>query len=483
MVMATALTQHARPLAAGLLAVVGLLAAGPGPARAQSTWQYSPYRIRVWLAFDGSPELTAPLAETIATTIADRAQTVAQATWDVRTELCPLPLRTDAAIRTKDVTVEQMLQVADQRLRIDDKLVLLSVRAFPSGYRVAARELDCHTRTWQPLVQHETVQSGRIAELAFSAVTDAFRPLLRIDNVKGREVALRVRAGGLIVDPAGPASIVESDILLPVLRRTDRLGEPLKDGILVAPWTFLTVQQHEGSSLLAQAHSGQYSVLGIRASSRVQKFALVARAPGESSDLRLVTRGDNPQPLSGYEIHSKDPRTDETTPVGATDWRGMLTVQRGDKPLQILYVRNGGLLLARLPMVPGLEPVLTAEIRNDDRRLEAEGFIKGLQGTIMDLVARRQLYITRFRRHVQAKEFDRAKALLEEFGTLRTRSDLARELLQQRPRFASTDLRDRLEQAKIDKMFTDTQQLLTRFLDPGTAAELAAELEQARQPG
>jgi hypothetical protein len=161
----------------------------------------------------------------------------------------------------------------------------------------------------------------------------------------------------------------------------------------------------------------------------------------------------------------------------------MLTVQRGDKPLQVLYVRNGGLLLARLPIVPGLEPVLTAEIRNDDRRLEAEGFIKGLQGTIMDLVARRQLYITRFRRHVQAKEFDRAKALLEEFGTLRTRSDLARELLQQRPRFASTDLRDRLEQAKIDKMFTDTQQLLTRFLDPGTAAELAAELEQARQPG
>jgi hypothetical protein len=489
MVTATALTKHARPLAAGLLAVVGLLVAGPwtgcgsGQACAQATWQYSPYRIRVWLAFDGSPELTGQFAELIATTIADRALTVAGATWDVRTELCPLPLRTDAAIRPQDVTVEQVVEVAGHRLRIDDKLVLLSVRASPSGYRIAARELDCHTRTWQPLVQHETVQSGRIAESAFSAVTDAFTPLLRIESVKSREVALRIRAGGLIIDPSGPASVNESDILLPVLRRNDRLGEPLKDGILVAPWTFLTVQQHEGHSLLAQAHSGQYSVLGMRASSRVQKFALVAKPLGESSDLRLTTRGDKPQPLSGYEIHSKDPRTDETVPVGATDWRGMLTVHRGDKPLQILYVRNGGQLLARLPMVPGLEPVLTAEIRDDDRRLEAEGFIKGLQGTIMDLVARRQLYISRFRRLLQAKEFDQAKTLLEEFGTLRTRSDLARELLQQRPRFASSDLRDRQEQAKIDKMFTDTQQLLTRFLDPGTGAELAAELEQARRPG
>jgi hypothetical protein len=492
---ATARMKHARPLVVRLMVVVGLWAAGawmghgPSLAQAQSTWLYSPYRIRVWLAMDGSPELTGQLADRIAATIADRSQTVAQAAWDIRTVPCPAPLHWDVAVRPQDVTVQQMVQVADRRLRIDDKLVLLSVRAEPGGFQIVARELDCHTRTWQPMVQRHTVQCGRIPDEAFTAVLEAFTPLMQIETTRGREVSLRIRAGGLIMDPIdpmdppNPAAVQETDILLPVLRRNDRLGEPLQDGILPAPWTFLTIQQHEGYSLRAQAHSGQYSVLGMRASARVQKFALVASAWGDTTDLRLLSRTDPPRPLSGYEIYSKNPLTDETVLLGATDWRGILRVQRGDNPLQVLYVRNGGQLLARLPMVPGLEPLLTAEIRDDDRRLEAEGFVKGLQTAVMDLVARRQLIIARFRRHLQAGEFDQARALLEEFGKLPTRSDLARELLQQRPRFASSELRDRQEQSRIDKMFTDTQQLLTRFLEPGTAADLASELERARQSG
>jgi hypothetical protein len=480
------LTKHARPLMIILLAWVGWFTAGPwtqaGPsaAQAQTNWLYSPYRIRVWLAMDGSPELTERLADRIAATMTDRSLTVAKAAWDVRTVPCPRPLRWDVVTRPQDVTVDQVVQVAGPRMRIDDKLVLLSVRAQPSGYRVTARELDTHTRTWQPMIQRETHQLQRIPETAFAAVVDAFTPLMQIENVRGREVSLRIRAGGLIMQADNPSALRSTDVLLPVLRRNDRLGEPLLDGILPAPWTFLTIQELEGYSLVAQAHSGQYSILGVRASARVQRYALVARPLQQETDLRLISRSEPQIPLAGYEVYSKDPLTDETVLLGSTDWRGILQVRRGERPLQVLYVRNGGQLLARLPMVPGLEPMLTAEIRNDDRRLEAEGFVKGLQSTIMDLVARRQLTITRFRRHLEAKEFDQARALLEEFGKLPSRSDLARDLLQQRPRFASSQLRDRQEQARIDKMFTDTQQLLTRFLEPGTGAELASELERAR---
>ncbi len=480
------LTKHTRPLMVILLAVVGWFTtgpwtqAGPAAAQAQTNWLYSPYRIRVWLAMDGSPELTEPLADRIAATITDRSLTVAKAAWDIRTVACPRPLRWDAVMRPQEVTVDQVVQVAGPRMSIDDKLVLLSIRADSSGYRVTARELDTHTRTWQPMIQRETHQVGRIPETAFAAVVDAFTPLMQIENVRGREVSLRIRAGGLIMDADNPSAIRSTDILLPVLRRNDRLGQPLLDGILPAPWTFLTINQLEGYSLVAQAHSGQYSILGIRASARIQRYALVARPLEQETDLRLISRNEPQIPLAGYEIYSKDPLTDETVLLGSTDWRGILRVRRGERPLQVLYVRNGGQLLARLPMVPGLEPMLTAEIRNDDRRLEAEGFVKGMQGTIMDLVARRQLTITRFRRHLHAKEFDQARALLEEFGKLPTRSDLSRDLLQQRPRFASSELRDRQEQARIDKMFTDTQQLLTRFLEPGTGAELASELERAR---
>jgi hypothetical protein len=131
-------------------------------------------------------------------------------------------------------------------------------------------------------------------------------------------------------------------------------------------------------------------------------------------------------------------------------------------------------------MVPGLEPELTAQVSNDDQRLKAEGFVKGLQIKVMDLVARRELYIARFRRHLKRKQLDEAKALLEEFRNLETQSDLRRQLLQEEQRVTSPDRR---VQARIDQLFKDTRQLLSRFLDPGTANELAQELAKAQQGG
>jgi len=148
-------------------------------------------------------------------------------------------------------------------------------------------------------------------------------------------------------------------------------------------------------------------------------------------------------------------------------------------PLQILYVRNGGRLLARLPVVAGLEPLLTAAMTDDDPRLLAEGHVKGLQNRVMDLVARRELYTARFRRHLQKKEFDQARALLEEFRGLENRSDLTRQLDQTAQRIKSPDRR---VQAKIDQLFSDTRQLLMKFLDPRTTNVLAEELLQAQRP-
>ena len=46
-------------------------------------------------------------------------------------------------------------------------------------------------------------------------------------------------------------------------------------------------------------------------------------------------------------------------------------------------------MLARLPLVPGLEPRMTAELRGDDRRLDAEGFLVGIEQELFDLAGRR----------------------------------------------------------------------------------------------
>ncbi len=461
----------------GVCLACGLLL--PNRVAAQSTWEYSPYRVTVWLAAEDSPELPESLRVRLRETIQDRAVVAAGAAWDVRVRACPPALRHDVLTRIDALTAEDIARTDAARLPIDDKLIVLGVHAEPAGYRIQARELDCRTRTWQPLVEHRVSQPRRLADAAFQAVHEAFTPLVRIEQVRNRDVTVRLRAAGLILDETNPAHIPVEAILRPVIRRNDRMGEPVEGGVMFVPWTFLVVQQQDGNILACRAHSGMFSLLAVRASARLQKFALLSKPPGEQSTVRIVRRGDGAA-LPGYEIYRQNPQTEETTLLGTTDWRGKLEVQQEGLPLQVLYVRNGGRLLARLPIVPGLEPELTAEVRDDHRRLEAEGYVRGLQNLVMDLVARRELYISRFSRHVQAEDFDQARALLERFDALPTRSDLARDLVQQGQRFASSDLSDRREQAQIDQMFKETQQLLSRFLDPGTGRELAAELAEAR---
>lgn len=450
----------------------------PAVARAQANWEYSPYSVKIWVAFGHSAELTDELMEQIAETIYQRAYVVAGATWAVETSACPASLQSAVAADIETVTIDEVKAVGESILKADDKLFLVGVQAEMAGFVIRVRELDCHARVWRPVLTRRVVQPNRIPRETFAAVADAFSPIVRIEVPKGREAQVRIRAGGLIISDSSPAQIDDNDVLMPIIRRNDRVGEPMATlGIQVLPWTFMTITERNGAVLQCKVHSFMASALGGRSSSRTVKLALVVKPRGETTFLRLETRDESRLPLGGYEIRSKDPVTEETEVVGVTDWRGMLEVPKAGHPLRVLYVRNGGLLLARLPMVPGLEAESAAQVRNDDVRLEAEGFVKGLQSKVMELVARRHLYMARFRRHLKKNEIDEAAALLQKFRKLETRSDLLRQLRDEEQRTNSSNKR---VQAKIDKLFQDTSQLLEKFLDPGVARDLQAELDAAK---
>lgn len=450
----------------------------PAVAGAQVNWEYSPYSVKVWVAFGHSAESTERLMAQIAETISQRSYVVAGATWAVETVQCPAELQYAVATNPQSVTIDDVKAVGESVLKEDDKLFLVGIRAEMTSSVITVRELDCRSRVWRPVLSRRVVQPDRIPREAFAAVADAFSPLVRIEIPKGRTAQVRIRAGGLITSASSPSQIHDDDVLLPIIRRNDRLGEPEKVlGVQVVPWTFLTITGRQGAVLQCTIHSSMSSALGGRSSSRTVKLALAVKPRGQTTYLRLETRDESRLPLGGYEIRSKDPETEASGLVGQTDWRGMLEVPKAGHPLRILYVRNGGQLLARLPMVPGLETESTAQVRNDDLRLEAEGFVKGLQTRVMDLVARRHLYIARFRRHLKKNELDKADALLQEFRKLDTRSNLLRQLHEEEQRTKSPDKR---VQAKIDQLFNDTRQLLQKFLDPDSARDLQAELDAAQ---
>jgi hypothetical protein len=128
--------------------------------------------------------------------------------------------------------------------------------------------------------------------------------------------------------------------------------------------------------------------------------------------LTLRSQSEPKQPLAGYEVYAHPPDSTATVLLGRTDRQGRVTVPPGDGPLRVLLARHGAALLACLPMVPGLEPACTAEIPNDDRRLEAEGLASGLQYELIDLVTRREVLFARARARIKAGKFDEAEELI-----------------------------------------------------------------------
>jgi hypothetical protein len=453
-----------------------LLLAGTGWAA--PAWEYAPYRVQVWIALADSGELPDVSCQQIAQSLERQADVAAGSAWDLHAGPAPPELRGDIVVHLAGLQAATIQDAVPKLLKEHDKLLLVCVQAGMAEFVIQARELDCTTRFLSPVVRHTAASAAAIPEACFAAVCEAFVPLGRIESATSSEVRVRIRAGGLIQDEQNVAWIRDTDALQIFFRRDDRHGEPLPNGIQLAPWTYLTIGEREGQLLTCTVRSGVRVSLDTPAAARARKFALAVRPRHEATVLRVQSQGKTPLPLAGYEVSVRDPDSEKTEVIGPTDWRGEVRIPRTAQTLRMVYVRNAGQLLARLPMVPGLEREQTARVINDDPRLLAEGYVKGLQNRVMDLVATRQLYLARFRRLLEKQDFVQARRLLDEFRRMETRSDLTRQLDQQQQRLACPDRR---VQAKIDKLFNEARQTLGKFLDPYTANALAQDLAQAQQ--
>lgn len=298
----------------------------------------------------------------------------------------------------------------------------------------------------------------------------------------GHVLKLAIRRDGqdqpldVTLDGRSPLLIYPGDLLRPVIRKDDRFGEPGPFGVQAPPWTFIRVDKPGEWLLNGTVHSSMKLSFGGRASPRTRKLALRVQPHGTRTEVRIETNEKTPRALAGYEIFAKNPVTEEVQPLGQTDWRGRLSIAAGDTPLTVLYVKNGGRLIARLPVVPGLEPVAVSSLPDDTTRLLAEGHIQGLQNSIMDLVAQREVLANRIRKRISTGKIDDAQKLLDEFRQLPSQDIMLRRLDQ---RAFTTP--DRFAQSSIDKMVGEARSLVFKFIDPSLVDKLGSELEQAKR--
>jgi hypothetical protein len=518
-----------------------LLAVASLPAAAQEQiWHYSPYQMRVWVALAPAPELNAALEQQILRTLAERAEAVALAPWTLTAEPAPPAMRGAMLAGLEWMTVEQLSpppetneeqpssssvpstaalsagaaeasnaapplngvgEVAKDSpslpprpdftplLESNDKLTLIRVAPDRGGFLVEARELDCRTRQWSEVITRRAGHASLIALEAFRAVEEAFRPLARIEQVKGQSVTVRLRAGGLVETSESPAHFPEGMVLVPVVRLNDRHGLPRTNGIQVAPWAYIAAKETIGPGRLqCDLVAGVATPLGARSSSRIEKYGLAAPVRHEKTDLivraRPLSRTDTepPPPLAGYEVHERVPGAEELTFVARTDWRGQVEIGKTDHPLRVLYVKNGTRILSKFPVVPGLLPRVEVNVMNDDRRLEVEGFVSGLQSRILDLVVTREVLALRIRNRIGAGKMDEAETLMKEFRLLPKPEQMQAELNREEARQRLLPA-DNATKALINRLFTDTRDLITKHLQPTLEQSLEKELLAAKSGG
>jgi hypothetical protein len=442
-------------------------------AGADSVWEWTPYRVQVYLALGWAPELAGAPAKDLAADLAAQADALLGASWDLRVTDAPPALARRMLADLEAVAIEDLPQDS-----LDlDKVFLLVVQPQPTGYLVAARELDANARWFGTAVRITVSQPAGLRDGLFRAVGQAFAPLaeiLSVDDVKKRTV-LKLRAGAIgfrdkTYQPVGPGRI-----FVPIVRFDDHQGKPRQ--VALIPWTFCVVDSVQGAELQCALHTGLHSPMSVRRRGRMQQFALAVAPPQKPTRLVLRSRTDPQRVLVGYDLYEQLPDGKTMELVGRTDRQGVVTITPNGQGLRLLYVKHGGELLARLPLLPGLLAEADAAVPDDDLRLLAEGYLMGLRDDVIDAVAERAILIPRVRTLIQAGRLDEAQDLLRQLQTMDSADQFLRELSLKQKRLISDDP---AVQRRLDAMFSDVEKLIHEKLDRQTIEQLQAELVQAR---
>ncbi len=362
-----------------------------------------------------------------------------------------------------------------------DKIFVVHVDDQVVPHRVQAIEMDTLMHHFGPVAVEESTDRYGLIPAVGRALTRAFAPVVRIEDAGQRNAVGLLRAGGLILSEDSPGYVGLHDVLEPMVRKNDRNGRP----ILIGPidWAYLYVYELDEDKLKMDFHAGRPGGLQGRKNNRTFRMALKVRPFGEETLVRLHAKGNPDFPLIGYEIYQRELESKHMDFIGRTDWNGRIWVKRTDDPLRLFYVKNGGAVLARLPTVPGLTELEIADISGDDMRLQAEAYIRGVQNSIIDLVAIRELYKARIMLRLKKGEIKRAEELFATLKDRPTNEKLANEMGKKQDFFVKAIGRNPNQVRKVDEMFKTTRDLLQKHINPTLVNELEQEMIKARASG
>jgi hypothetical protein len=352
----------------------------------------------------------------------------------------------------------------------NDKLFIVHVESARLPWVISVVEIECLMRSFSSVHRVECNDPAFLAAAVGRAITEAFAPTVRIEDAGLKNAEGLVRGFGLITDEKSPGLVKVNDFFVPMIRKNDRNGDPIAIGPL--DWAYLQAKELNGARVKMDFHAGKSGSLQGRQNKRTFRTATRVRPIGDATVIRLHAQRDPDSPLVGYEFYERAIDSKEMTFVGRADWDGRIRIEKGNFPLRLLYVKNGGAVLAKLPVIPGQSELEVADLIGDDQRLRAEAYIRGTQKAIIDLVAIRQLFAARIRKRLEQGKAAEARGLLDLLRNEPTYEKIADDMGRKLVQFEG---RNPGEQARINQMFAQTREMLVKNIND----QLIRDLEVA----
>lgn len=514
-----------------------------GGAATEAVWTLTPYRVVLTLAAE-APKTDAPTAEDandaspssashavvvaeLLSRITTRAENVMGARWHL---LPPSTLPEPDAWRPAADGDSQAHSAShgDISTEIADKVISVSLARRAGCWRVSVQEYDASTRQTGPVIRRDVCQSAKLADAAWDGILEAFRPLGLVTGVdsQANRATVLLRGAQLPGESLGDLTGGAPPVFRPIVRIEGRDGRlrTTADGNVapprVIPWTFL-VQHRTGTNAPADQEtaadgrhlgivSGLRNPIAVRRRGRVKTLALMVRPSRKPTRLTVRARAEPHVPLPDQEVLLETPEGPPRL-VGLTDVEGRFVLAAGgpsserrdlagpsaasagetstdradvagesaDVPV-ILLIRSGSQMLARLPIVPGLEDELTAYVPDDRPRLRAEAFTVALGEQLIDTAMRRELLLRQADRHLAEGDMAAARKLLGELAALPDRDLFQRRIVARRAEFTSDDP---LVTRRIDQLLEDARQLVARHLAPGPIQQLRERIARTAGGG
>ncbi len=441
-------------------------------------WDFEPYHIQIIIAIDAPGGVAEQLTNELPRYVRRRVEASLVPLWSCDTRVAT------GLERAKVFTTITATEPPPPDLPASkDKLLLASIRAAPRGIELTVREYDRHVQRWSTALRRDSRQESYLPEQLFSLIWRTFSPLaqLELDPRDVRRVVLKPRGTSLPRGSGAPPLAKTGDVFLPVLRRTTRGGElEKKDGVQTVLWTYIEATELKDNTIIGRIQSASRRPIVARRQGRLEQVAIALHTDPDSLTLRLHSRTAADKPLVGYEVFTQKPGEETLTRVGLSDTAGQISIPSGKTPIQFLLVKHGDQLFARVPVLAGAQSRIDIPLPDDDARLAAEANLAEVREDLIDVVARRNILMSRARQKIEKKDYAAAQDLLKTLDELPGRPQF-NTTLETAARMLRSD--DPQMQRRIDKLFETTQTLLTQFLDLRPISQLHDELREAQSKG